>query len=790
VLVPLSWLRDFAPIDRDPDELASVFSNLGLVVEGMTRVGGGLEGVVVARVLALRSHPDADRIQLVDVDPGDGGPLQIACGAFNMAVGDLVPLATVGTVMPSGMAIGRRKMRGEWSNGMLCSAVEVGLPEEQGEKGLLVLPPGIGAPGTPLTDALGLSEDVVYDLEVSPNRPDALSVAGVARDLAAALGVPFSLPSVEVPVDATIERATIDVQAPDLSPRFSGTVLTGITVGPSPPWLARRLTLCGMRSINNVVDVSNYVMLELGQPNHTYDLDRLPGRGLVIRRARAGETIVTLDGTERRLAADDCLICDAQSSPVGIGGIMGGASSEISPASSTVLLEAAYFAPMAIARTGKRLGLFSEARARFERGVDPQIIDLAVDRFASLLPCARGVTVDARSTEFLPVPCKVLVRTERINAILGTSLSDETVANLLAPIGFATAPGPEPGVQEVTIPTWRPDSEREIDVVEEVARHYGYRNIERTLPRGVRAGGGLTRYQKQRRLVRSILAGAGVSEAWTTTFLAPGDLEAAGLPGEAVQVENPLDSSESRLRSSLIPGLLKAVRFNVDRQDPDVRLFEIGRVFGLPADGEVLPAEREDLGVVVAGEGAGAVLATRLWAVLADALRLEGVSLEAAEIDGFHPTRGARIVAGTGAVVGAVGEVAPEVADAYGLAGRVGLLVVSMDELINGVGRRSDQAAPVSRFPASDTDLAFVVPDDVPAGTVETTLRQAGGDLVERVDLFDVYRGANLGAGVRSLAFHIRLRALDHTLTEGEVGEVRRRQTEAVAAAHGGELRR
>ncbi len=307
--------------------------------------------------------------------------------------------------------------------------------------------------------------------------------------------------------------------APELSPRFSGTVLSGITVGASPAWLARRLTLCGMRAINNVVDVSNYVMLEFGQPNHAYDLDHLPGRGLVIRRARAGETLVTLDGIERRLASDDCLICDAESSPVGIAGIMGGASSEISATSSTVLLEAAYFAPMAIARTGKRLGLFSEARARFERGTDPEIVDLAVNRFASLLPCARGVTVDVRSEQSLPAPRRVLVRTGRVNAILGTSLTNEAVATLLAPIGFATEAGPEPDVQAVTIPTWRPDSEREIDVIEEIGRLHGYRNIGRTLPRGVRAGGGLNRYQKQRRLVRSILAGAGVSEAWTTTFL-------------------------------------------------------------------------------------------------------------------------------------------------------------------------------------------------------------------------------------------------------------------------------
>jgi phenylalanyl-tRNA synthetase beta chain len=338
-------------------------------------------------------------------------------------------------------------------------------------------------------------------------------------------------------------------------------------------------------------------------------------------------------------------------------------------------------------------------------------------------------------------------------------------------------------------------------VIEEVGRLHGYRNIERTLPRGVRTGGGLTGYQKRRRHVRGVLAGEGLSEAWTTTFLGPGDLERAGLATPAVEVENPLDRSESLLRSSLVPGLLKAVRFNADRQEPDVRLFEVGRVFGLPAEGTVVPVEQEDLACVVAGEGAGAALATRLWAVLAGALRLDGVHLEAAELPGLHPTRGARIVAsgvsagpggdgGSPAAVelGVVGEVHPEVVDAYGLSGHVGVFAVSLEDLLTGVPTRSDQAVPVSRFPASDFDLAFVVPDEVPAGDVESTLRVAGGDLLEWVRQFDVYRGPGLGAGRRSLAYHVRLRALDRTLTDADVGEVRRRQIEG-AWSLGAELR-
>ncbi|MGH9125704.1 MAG: phenylalanine--tRNA ligase subunit beta [Acidimicrobiales bacterium] len=793
--VPLSWLREFAPIDGAIEDLAAVFSNLGLVVDGVEVIGDGLEGVVVARVLALRPHSGADRVQLVDVDPGDGGPRQIVCGAFNMSVGDLVPLATLGTVMPSGMEISRRRVRGEWSNGMLCSGVELGLTSDAA--GIMVLPPGAAEPGTALRDALGLDVDVVFDLDVTPNRPDALSVAGVARDLAAAFGVPFRLPEPSVPVDRSLARTHVEVVDGDLCPRFTATVIDGVAIGPSPSWMAERLTRCGMRPINNVVDVSNYVMLELGQPNHAYDLDRLPGGTLGVRRARPGESLVTLDDVERVLEIDDCLIVDGQDTPVGIAGIMGGASSEISATTSTVLLEAAYFDPMAVARTGKRLGLHTEARSRFERGVDPGIADRAVSRFATLLALSTpgsqvraGPTTDVVAPDYLPRPLPVTVRTARVNDILGTSLSDADIAGLLGPIGFDTRVGDD-GVLLVTIPTWRPDSAREIDVIEEVARLHGYRNIERTLPPGVRSGGGLAPYQRQRRQVRDILAGAGLSEAWTTTFLGPGDLERAGLPGDAVEVENPLDRSESLLRTSLIPGLLKAVRFNVDRQIPDVRLFEMGHVFLPPPADAVppLPVEREDIAIVVAGAGAGAEVVTRMWAVLAAALRLDGVELVATAVTGLHPTRSARIiVADTGQQLGAVGEIDPDSVTAYGLSGRVGVVVLSLPDLL-GAPRRDSQAQPVSRFPASDVDLAFVVSDAVPAAALAATLRRAGGDLVETVALFDVFRGASVGQGRRSLAYHVRLRALDRTLTEADVAAARGAMIETASSAHGAQLR-
>jgi phenylalanyl-tRNA synthetase beta chain len=563
--------------------------------------------------------------------------------------------------------------------------------------------------------------------------------------------------------------------------------------------VVRRLTMAGMRAINNVVDASNYVMLELGQPTHPYDLSMLAGGGLSVRRAKDGERLTTLDGETRSLVADDGLICDAASQPVGIAGIMGGASSEISPGTKTVLLEAAYFTPIAIARTARRLGLRTEASARFERGCDPEGIERAVGRFCELLPgtvVSAGLT-SVDSVEHRPRRPVVRVRTSRVNGLLGSDLSDEQIVDYLRPIGF-DAVRLEPGVHQVTIPSWRPDSEREVDVIEEVARHHGYERIPRTLPTTPRTGGGLTSYQQERRVVRDILAGVGLTEAWTTSFLTPGDLERSGQPGRAIEIENPMVSEESLLRTTLLPGLLKAVAFNAAHQEPEVRLFEIGHVFLPPPEGVVLPDEPERLAIVLAGgtEGASAGLATdatgasALWAVLSRALRLadtELVALAPEQAGGLHPTRSMGVSCG-GEFVGAIGEVDPSVVAAFGIAGRVGWIEVDLGKVL-AAPRPPATYKPVSRFPASDIDLAFAVPDDVPAASVAQTLRQAAGELAERVELFDVFRGGQLPAGTRSLAYRLRLRSAERTLTDADVAAVRKACIDAVESVHGATLR-
>ena len=781
--VLLSWLREFASIEGDPADLGEQLSGLGLAVESIKPIGEGLGGIVVARVLGLRPHPDADRIQIVDVDAGDGEALQVCCGAFNMSVGDLVPLATPGCVMPDGMEITRRRMRGEWSNGMLCSPVEIGLGDD-GE-GILVLD-GDHAPGLPLAEALEMGADVLFDIEVNPNRPDAMSVAGVARDLAARQGAPFSLPEpavAETGLDAT-DRLSVEILDPDLCGRFAVRVLDGVGIQASPRWLANRLTALGMRPINSVVDVSNYVMLELGQPSHTYDLAKLAGAGFRVRRAVDGETIETLDGVTRTLTSADGVVADSDDMVVGIAGVMGGASTEIGGDTTSVALEMAWWDPASIAASARRLGLRSEASARFEKGADPEVADLAMRRFAELL-ADTGATlapgmVDARGNT--PERETVLVRTGRVNGILGTDLTRDRIGELLGPIEFTAVPNGDD--LDVDIPSFRPDSTTEIDVIEEVARMHGYTGIARTRPRSMLTGA-LSRRQVDRRTVRTAMIGLGLDEVMPVPFLAPGDLERAGLDADGITVTNPLVAEESVMRSSLRPGILKTLAYNASHRLAGLGLFEVGHVYRHPEASQPLPDEREYLAVALAGRDAGD--AVGVWSALADALAARDYALVADVVAGLHPTRTARIEVG-GVPVGHVGEVDPGVLDAFDVPERVGWLEVDLDTLL-GVPHGDTPYQQVSRYPSSDIDLAFEVDDAVPASAVERCLREAAGDLLARLSLFDVFRGAPVGDGSRSLAFTLRFQAVDRTLTDAEMVDVRRRCIDAVEGSLPASLR-
>ncbi len=795
---PLSWLGEFAAeLPRDAGRLADACNGIGLIVDAIDEPGREIEGVIVARILDVVAHPNADKLRLAEVDFGTG-TTRVVCGAPNIEAGQLVPFAPSGASLPGGFRLERRTIRGEVSDGMLCSARELGLGDDHGGIVQLAADAELGAD---VRIVLGL-DDLVLELEITPNRPDAMSIVGIARDLAAHFRIPFTIPLVAPSTrgPGVGGRATVSIEAPDRCPRYVGWT-ADVVVGPSPAWLARRLTMAGMRPINNVVDVTNYVMLERGQPLHAFDLARLPGRGIVVRLAGAGEGLTTLDGVERQLTVDDLLICDGHSKPTAVAGIMGGADSEVVDSTTELLLEAAFFSAPGIGLTSKRLGLRTDASARFERGVDPAGTLDAAARAMALLEIVASGSAGSDPLDAHPVPAeraRVVVRTSRVNAVLGTALSTDEIVGRLEPLGIECLESSDPDVRTAVVPTFRPDIEREIDLIEEVGRHHGFNNITRTVPRPAGTSGGLTRAQQERRLVRHALTGVGASEAFTSSLVARIDLERCGFSSDgAVELENPLRAEESCLRTAVLPGLVRAVGYNASHGQPNVALFELGHVFGPPSAATApLPDEREHVACVLAGllrqrphaddRPVDVHDATAALASVLDTLEIADVRIEAGPGPGLHPARSAAVVV-DGAAVGWVGEVDPEVAARFGGGPIVGF-ECDLDRLLAS-RRRSRQFQPVSVFPASSIDLAFVVDDSVPARSVEDALRAGGGALVESIALFDAFRSEAVGAGNVSLAFSIWFRAPDRTLTDQDVAGLRQGAIDAVLAATGARLR-
>ncbi|MFN8023370.1 MAG: phenylalanine--tRNA ligase subunit beta [Acidimicrobiales bacterium] len=770
----LSWLDDLAPglapKGTDPHPLAERMTALGMQVEEILHVGATVDGVITAKVLKTERHPDAAKVHRVWVDAGDGVERHVWCGAFNMSPGDVIPLATPGTRMPDGRLIEPRPILGIDSQGMLCSARELGLGDDH--SGILILPADTPL-GLPYGEALGLETEVVFDVDLTRNRPDCWGHLGSARDVAANLGVALAPAPASLVATGDARSATVELVDGERCPRFTTVVISGVRVGPSPEWMVRRLQAAGMRSISNVVDVSNYVMLELNQPNHAYDLDTLGGHGFRIRLARDGEQMTTLDGTVRTFTADDLLICDAHDVPIGVGGVMGGLDSEITDTTTVVALEIASFEPTGMTRTMNRLGLRSEASGRFERGVDPFGIERAQARFVELLreTCPELVVhagaVDARHESLVPQHRTTPVRVSQVNRILGTSLDAERIASLLAPIGY-TVEAREGDVLTVALPSWRTDSHVEIDVVEEVARHHGYDTIGKAVPNSTMHGR-LSSVQLRRRQLREVLLGLGLSEAITDSFLHRDDLGKAHLPDDAIHITNPLQADEDVLRPTMRVGMLKAIAFNESHRRPGVQLFEIGHVYPPGDRRSELPPEYEGVSVALAGQDARAAMA--VWREVAKAMGF-GARVDQGTVPlGMHPTRSATLSLGKDAV-GAVGEIHPDVCDEFGVTERVAWLELDLSRML-AIEPKIAQWKATSRFPSTDLDLAFVVPDSVAADKVDKGIRQAAAGLLVDLALFDVYRGAGVEAGSRSLAYRLRLQAPDRTLTDAEVAQVK-----------------
>ena len=817
--VPLSWLTDFTPIDVDVFDadairnFSTVLDGLGLVVEGVETIGGALPGVVLARIVEINAIEGADRVRQVFVDDGTQSRLEIVCGATNFALGDVVPLATIGTELPGGMVISERKMRGATSHGMLCSGRELELDDDAAGLLIIAAPGGLDAPlpeavvlGRRLDDYLGLKPEVVFDVAIEPNRPDCLSIVGIARDVAAKLGLPFSYPTphVEERDVSASARASVEIAKDASCSALVGRVLEGVSEFASPAFVQQRLALAGMRPISAVVDASNYVMLEFGQPTHAYDLDTLSGHGIRVRMANVGERLTTLDGIDRILgqerlddgdvvAVADMVITDLADTVVGLAGVMGGASTEITPSTTNVLVEVACFDSITVGRTSARLGLRSEASARFWRGVDPTGLERAADRFCELVQLAAkeaGVSIPLSATGRVRAervaysPLRLSLRVARVNALLGTELSPDEISALLSPIGFELEGAGE--VFEVEVPPWRGDVTREVNLIEEVARHFGYDRIGKRERRSPHVGA-FSNHQARRRTLRSALIGAGINEAWTSSIVDPATEIRTGALGPFIELTNPIVQGETVLRSGLLGGMLSAIVHNEAHRNGDIRLFEVGKVFGtVDVDGR--PFEQEHLGVALAA-GEDAKDAMALFARLVEALGIDpdGFVFDQGEFravedealaTGMHPTRSALVMARradprTRPVLAVIGEVDPRVLTQSGVnASRVGFIVAELEGLFS-LPLRSQKAAPVSKYPSSDIDLAFLLDEDVPADRLEETLVKGAGELLQHIQLIDVYRGDAVAVGTRSLAFRLRLGALDRTLTDAELAAVR-----------------
>jgi len=757
--VPLSWLRDYVPIEVPLGELAEKLSVASAEVEGVERIGvpdadGNLERFRVGRVLEAEKHPNADRLQLCRVDVGEREPRQIVCGAWNFGPGATVAVALPGAVLPGGLELERREVRGELSDGMILAEDEVELGPDHA--GIMVLADG-PEPGTPLVEVLPLVDDVLL-LEPTGNRPDLLAVYGVAREVAAL----FDMPLADVPGGQSsghVPEGQVEVEVDDFEacPRYIGRLFENVRIEPSPLWLKSRLLAAGMRPIANVVDVTNYVMLALGNPLHAFDFETLHGGKIVVRRARKGEEMRTLDGVERRLEPEDLLIADTERA-IALAGIMGGEETEIGASTTTVLLEAANFEPFTIFKTSERLRLRTEGSNRWEKGVDPYLAAPAAALATELLVELTGATWTAQSDVHADLPERPVVcyRPERADAVIGVATPVDDQHALLARLGF------ERGDDTVVVPTWRArDVTREIDVVEEIAR-FRLEEVPFTLPVRRAMFGTLTREQQLRRRIEDALVGLGFSETYTPS-LRPDDETDWKLP-EPIAVEL------TALRTSLLPSLVEAVRRNVDAGAEQIALFELARIY--LSNGE-LPNERLHVAGVAPG---GFARVKGVVQALYEVLKA-GAQFERADHPLFHPGKTARTSAGI------VGELNPRILD-----GEWGAFELDLESLF-AESREPVAYEDVITYPAVRQDLAFVVPEQVEAGELVAAAREAAGPQLREVEIFDVYRGEQVGEGKKSIAFSVAFQSPERTLSDEDAAALRRQIADALGERFGAVLR-
>jgi phenylalanyl-tRNA synthetase beta chain len=837
---PYAWLREYCDPGLTAVEIAERLDLTGTELERIERVGvPSAENFVVGKVLSAEQHPDADRLKVCQVDVGAGEPSTIVCGAPNVAAGQTVPVALPGAVMPNGTKLGKAKLRGVESHGMICAEDELGLGDRH--RGIMVLDDSVAA-GTPLAEVLPISDEAL-ELEITPNRPDCLSVYGIAREVHAATGAPLAADPADADAessgsDSAEDHASVEIADSDVCLRFTARVFEDVKVGPSPLWLRQRLIAAGQRPIDNVVDITNYVMLLTGQPTHAFDLDKVRGAKIVVRKASTGEKMTTLDDVERSFDPSMALVCDAEG-PSGIAGIMGGQISEVSESTTRVLMEAATWVGSNVLKTSKALGLRSEASTRFEKQLHPEQA-LAAQRLAArLMVELAGARLVPGTIDAYPEPLEprvVDLSLDRLAGVLGVRIDDAEVVRILDSLGFVSRPddmsrGAQPDrssenasqlagarsgehrnmVLAVTVPPWRDaDVQREADLVEEIARVYGLDKLPTTLPARERAIGRLTHPQRLRRRLEDALRDRGMDEIVGWSFTAPETLAKLRLDGaDVLRLSNPLSEDHSTMRPLLLPGLLDAARRNAAHGAAGVALFESAHVYaprgelvapqGSP-EGATPAIERHHLAGLITESspatwrskaGAADFYAAKGYvAALLDVAGLGLVVEPTADLPYLHPGRTARALVDAGGElvdVGWIGELHPLVAREWDLGDAAGF-DIDVDVLAELTEDLLATYEDVTSFPAVLQDIAVVAPSDVSAATVEATVTKAGGDLLAATEVFDVYEGEQVGEGKRSLALRLEFRAPDRTLTEDEVVERR----DAIVAALdqiGGQIR-
>lgn len=775
------WLSEFVTVQADDHTFAEAMTMSGSKVEGTQVPGADISNVVVGRVLIMERHPDSDHMWTCQVDVGADSPIQIVTGAQNVTTGDLVPVALHDSLLPNGVHITKGKLRGVESNGMLCSYKELGFTSHDWphsyEDGIFILGSDSDLmarnpkPGDDIVPPLGLDDHVV-EFEITPNRPDCLSVIGLAREASATFRTSLTLRQPEVQGSGGSATALLDVEIeePELCPRYTARMVKNVRIAPSPLWMRERLRASGVRPINNIVDITNYVMLEYGQPMHAFDFSCVEGGRLVVRTARQGETIQTLDGNERKLTPSMLCICD-EKKPVALAGVMGGANSEIVGDTAMVVFESANFNGVSIRRTATALGMRTDASGRYEKGLDPMNTYKGVQRaceLVELLGCGEVVDgiIDVIAADQNPTTVKL--DSQKINALLGTDISELEMREMLEWLDF-TLEG-----DTITVPSWRSDVEHFSDIAEEVARLHGYNKIPVTLMRGETTQGGLTAKQKAERKAGALCRGMGYSEIITYSFISPSYYDKIRMPEKdprrnSVTILNPLGEDTSILRTTALPSMLETLSRNYSYRNKSVKLYEVSTIY-LPREGEELCEERPILCLGAYGEGMDFFALKGTVETLLYGLGVKGVSFTAENGDSaYHPGRCAQVFV-QGKKIGVLGQIHPLVGQNYGL--ECDLFAAQLDFPALLAARAPEaRYVPLPRFPSVTRDIAVVCSAEIPVSTLEECIARGAKGLLKEVELFDIYTGAPIPAGKKSVAFNLTLRADDRSLTAAEADE-------------------